>query len=172
MWYVLAGLGVVGVGAAFWLTSDQSRLPEVAQEVSNLKTLAHGLQHGYPERDYSLLTTHDAIGRELVPGPMFRGGGRTIRSAWGTSIDMAPHTVLKTADGFVVTYAGVPSLPCQQLGRALAGEVYELKVSGKTILAPDGFDPEKAEQHCTRTEGATMEFFFHPELVPQTGVLR
>ena len=171
-WAVLVGLGVLAVGAAFVLTSDRSQLPEVATEVSNIRQLSQGLQVGYPGKDYRELTVEGAIRKRLVPGPMFRGGGQSIRSAWGTPIQMAPHTVLRSADGFVITYQSVPAQACEQLSRALGGEVYELKVSGKTVLAPDGWDGSAAEQHCARSEGATMEFVYHPELIPQTGVLR
>jgi hypothetical protein len=172
VWKLLVGLGVGAVAAAFFLTSDHALSPEVRQESSNLVRLSEGLQQSYPGKDYAALTVADAVAKQAIPGTMFRGGQEPIRSAWGTAISFKPHTVLKPADGFVIVYQGVPAEACQQLARVLAERVYELKVSGKTVLAPDGFDPVAAGQHCERSEGATMEFFFHPELIPQTGVLR
>ncbi len=171
LWQVLVGLGAVIalLGLVFSLTSDRAQSEEVSAEVSNLNRLSASLLKGYPAENFASLSIPDAISKQLIPAQMFRGG-QSIRSAWGTPIELAPHTVLAPADGFVVTYRGVPAEACRQLGLAMAGHVYELKASGRTLLAPDGFSPAQAEQHCDRSEGATMEFFFHPQLIPQTGL--
>jgi len=132
--------------------------------------LSDGLIHGYPDEQFAGLSLPAAIERQLVTGPMFRGGGQSVRNAWGLPVVLTSHKVLKEDDGFVITYQGVPSLACEQLAQTMAPRVYDLTVRGKSVLEPDGTASPDTETRCGGDGGADMAFFLHPNLIPRTGM--
>lgn len=117
---------------------------------------------------YAGVTMNQVVADGLLPDAYTRGG--TVQSEWGTGLDVRAHSVLRPNDSFVVEYQQVPTDACTRLAGAAAGNVYDLRISGSTVLSSTGLDPAAVGSQCNRSGGARMEFVYFSGLSTGTAV--
>lgn len=170
---VAALAAVGGISAlAYALGSDEAMSRDVSRERGHLLALVASLERTYGERGYDGLSMERALADRAVPGPMLRSEGHPVRNAWGLPVTLAPHTVRSRADGFTVTYHGVPRRDCEGLAMSLSPEVHDLRINGRGVMGALGAERGLVEGRCASGQGVPMEFVFHRDLVPGTAVLR
>ena len=67
-----------------------------------------------------------------------------MRTAWGTSVTVAPHTVNAPGDGFVVVYPFAPADVCPRLAAAVSRDVYDIRVEGVSVYDGGQLNPSAA----------------------------
>ena len=161
---------VVGLLLQSWLNHEPGQ-QLVERETRGLRQLSQAVWNSTPDKDFTGLNTASAIQDRLVPVSMLRDSGHLVRNSWGGAVEIKPHGVRATADGFLVQYHSLPPLACTQLVRSTMSFTYDIRVNGHSVLASSGARPEELDRAC-RMGQSTVDFVFHPDLVPGTALPR
>ena len=167
----LAVVVVLAVTVFFW-SSDQPVSNSVATEKQNLQRLKVAAHGRWGSTDYLGLTTTSAIADRIVPSSMLQGRAGQIRSVWGTPVDLKPHRVAHEGDGFSVIYQGIPQRDCVDMARVMGPALYDLHISGRSVMGAEGPEMSEVQQRCNDQRGATVEFIFNDRFVPGTALPR
>lgn len=162
---VLLGIGAVSLMSvavySLFFASDVSADVKSAQE--NMGSLTTRLERSYGTTGgFAGLTLDRAIADGVLPTAYTRGG--RVGSEWGEGFDVRSHTVSRDNDSFVVQYSHVPTEACTRLASAMAPHVYDLRISGSTVVSSTGLDLSAVGSQCNRTGGAVMEFVYYSGL--------
>ena len=167
----LALVAFVAVGAFFW-SSDQTVSEAVTTERENLRRLKVAANGRWGGTGYAELTTASAIADRVVPSSMLQGRAGQIRSVWGTPVELKPHRVAHEGDGFSVVYRGIPQRDCVAMARVMGASLYDLHVSGQSVMGAAGPEMAEVQQRCNDQRGATVEFIFNDRFIPGTALPR
>lgn len=162
---------LVVVGLVHSMVNRQPGQDMVGQEVRQLRTLANTVWSSSPQGDFSDLTTARAIQEQLIPAPMLRTTGAPVRSAWGGPVELYPDGVRAPADGFKVRYLLLPPQACNQMIQSMESWTYDIRVNGQSVLPHTGADSTDRQRECGMGQ-ATVDFVFHPDLIPGTALAR
>ena len=113
----LGALSALSLGI-YMVLAPASANAKAKREQDNLRDLSTAV-----DRSFGLLGNFEAVSasRVLQDGlaPARMVDGSTLRTAWGTSVTVAPHTVNAPGDGFVVVYPLAPADVCARLASAV-----------------------------------------------------
>lgn len=140
-------------------------------EARNVTELASALWANVPGRDFSSLSTRQALEARLIPAPMLRHSGPPVRSAWGTEVEVLPYKVAQEGDALMVRYKDLPPSACNSLIVELAPSLYDIQVHRRSVMAGGravGSDVSSACQGAS----TTVDFIYQPEFIPGTAMAR
>ncbi|WP_202626451.1 type II secretion system protein [Stenotrophomonas acidaminiphila] len=164
----LGALSALSLGI-YLVLSPTSAAAKAKVEQDNLRDLSTAV-----DRSFGLLGSFQGVSasRVLEDGlaPTRMVDGSTLRTAWGTSVTVAPHTVNAPADGFVVVYPLAPADVCPRLAAAVARDVFDIRVEGVSVFDGGQLIPSATAAACGQADTATMEFIYHSGLVSGTAV--
>lgn len=162
----LGVLAVITTGA-FVVYGNTKVKAHVKREQDNLRHVASAI-----DRSYGLLGTfaHVSTMRLLDENqvPTRMRDGLTLRSAWGSSVAVFPHTVahgLGTNNAFLVNYPAAPAAVCVGLASAMAKDAYDIEVAGRSVYRNGRLEPAIVAEQCGSQKEADMDFIFHSGLV-------
>lgn len=170
----ILALGIISaLGVASYLAYNHvSVKAQVKRERDNLRHLASAVDrsHGLLGH-FSLVSTNRLLDENLVPTRM--RDGASLRTAWGSSATVYPHTVNAAAgthNAFLVSYPDAPAEVCAGLASAMGKDAYDIVVGGRTVYTDGKVDPARVGEQCGSFKEADMEFVFHSGLVSGTAV--
>lgn len=162
-------LGVIAVitTGAFVAYGNSKVKAQVKREQDNLRHMAAAI-----DRSYGLLgsfghvSTARLLNENLVPSRMREG--LSLRSDWGSSVAVFPHTVSTAAgthNAFLVNYPATPAAVCVGLAAAMAKDAHDIEVGGHSVYRNGRLEPGVVAEQCGSHETADMDFIFHSGLV-------
>lgn len=164
----LGALSALSLGI-YMVLSPASAAAQAKREQYNLRDLSTAV-----DRSFGLLGSFEGVSASrvledgLAPTRMVEGSA--LRTAWGTSVTIAPHAVKAAADGFVVVYPFAPADVCPRLAAAVARDAYDIRVEGVSVYDGGQLNPSATAAACGQHDTATMEFVYHSGLVAGTAV--
>lgn len=103
----LGALSALSLGI-YLVLAPASAAAQAKREQDNLRDLSTAV-----DRSFGLLGSFQGVSasRVLEDGlaPTRMVDGSTLRTAWGTSVDIVPHSLNGSGDGFTVVYPFVPA---------------------------------------------------------------
>lgn len=164
----LGALSALSLGI-YWVLSPASAAAQTKREQDNLRDLSTAV-----DRSFGLLGSFQGVSasRVLEDGlaPTRMVDGSNLRTAWGTSVTIAPHAVNAPGDGFVVVYPFAPADVCPRLASAVSPYVYDIRVEGVSMFDNGQLNVNATAAACGQHDTATMEFVYHSGLVAGTAV--
>lgn len=164
----LGALSALSLGI-YMVLSPTSANAKAKVEQDNLRDLSTAV-----DRSFGLLGNFHAVSasRLLEDGlaPTRMVDGTTLRTAWGTAVDIVPHAVNAPADGFLIVYPFAPSDVCPRLAAAVSRDVFDIRVEGVSVFDGGQLNPSAAAAACGQSDTATMEFIYHSGLVAGSAV--
>lgn len=164
----LGALSALSLGI-YWVLSPASAAAQTKREQDNLRDLSTAV-----DRSFGLLGSFQGVSasRVLEDGlaPTRMVDGSNLRTAWGTSVTVAPHAVNAPGDGFVVVYPFAPADVCPRLAAAVSPDVYDIRVEGVSMFDNGQLNVNATAAACGQHDTATMEFVYHSGLVAGTAV--
>ena len=164
----LGALSALSLGI-YLVLSPTSAAAKAKVEQDNLRDLSTAV-----DRSFGLLGSFQGVSalRVVEDGlaPTRMVDGSTLRTAWSTSVTVAPHTVNAPGDGFVVVYPFAPADVCPRLAAAVARDVFDIRVEGVSVFDAGQLNPSAAAAACGQADTATMEFVYHSGLVAGAAV--
>ncbi|HHC8922790.1 TPA: type 4 pilus major pilin [Stenotrophomonas maltophilia] len=164
----LGALSALSLGI-YLVLSPASAAAQAKREQDNLRDLSTAV-----DRSFGLLGSFQGVSAVRVVAdnlaPTRMVDGSTLRTAWGTSVTVAPHTVNAPGDGFVVVYPFAPADVCPRLAAAVARDVFDIRVEGVSVFDAGQLNPSAAAAACGQADTATMEFVYHSGLVAGAAV--
>lgn len=133
-------------------------------EQDNLRDLSAAVERSWGVLgSFQSVSTDRVVADVLMPSRMF--DGKTLRTGWGTSVSVLPHSLHAPADGFSVVYPLAPSAVCSRLGAATARNLHDLRIDGVSAFTGGLPDPGAIAGLCGQRDVVTMEFVYHSGLV-------
>ncbi len=164
----LGALSALSLGI-YMVLSPASAAAQAKREQDNLRDLSTAV-----DRSFGLLGSFEGVSASRVVqdglAPTRMVEGEALRTAWGTSVTVAPHTVNAPGDGFVVVYPFAPADVCPRLAAAVARDAYDIRVEGVSVYDGGQLNPSATAAACGQADTATMEFVYHSGLVAGTAV--
>ncbi len=164
----LGALSALSLGI-YLVLSPASAAAQAKREQDNLRDLSTAV-----DRSFGLLGSFQGVSalRVVEDGlaPTRMVDSSTLRTAWGTTVDIVPHSLNGVADGFVVVYPFTPAAVCPRLAAAVSRDVFDIRVEGVSVYDGGQLNPSAAAAACGHADTATMEFVYHSGLVAGTAV--
>lgn len=164
----LGALSALSLGI-YLVLSPASAAAKAKVEQDNLRNLSTAV-----DRSFGLLGNFQGVSASRVVedglAPTRMVDGSTLRTAWGTSVTIAPHAVNVPADGFAVVYPFAPADVCPRLAAAVARDAYDIRVEGVSVYDGGELNPSATAAACGQADTATMEFVYHSGLVAGSAV--
>lgn len=164
----LGALSALSLGI-YLVLSPTSAAAQAKREQDNLRDLSTAV-----DRSFGLLGSFQGVSAVRVVedglAPTRMLDGSNLRTAWGTSVTVAPHTVNAPGDGFVVVYPFAPADVCPRLASAVSPDVYDIRVEGVSMFDNGQLNVNATAAACGQHDTATMEFVYHSGLVAGTAV--
>lgn len=164
----LGALSALSLGI-YLVLSPTSAAAKAKVEQDNLRDLSTAV-----DRSFGLLGSFQGVSAVRVVedglAPTRMVDGSNLRTAWGTSVTVAPHTVNAPGDGFVVVYPFAPADVCPRLAAAVSRDAYDIRVEGVSMFDNGQLNVNATAAACGQHDTATMEFVYHSGLVAGTAV--
>lgn len=153
----------------YLVLSPSSASAKAKVEQDNLRALSTAV-----DRSFGLLGSFEGVSADRVVSdrlaPSRMVDGAALRTSWGTSVTIEPHSINSAGDGFVVVYPLAPADVCPRLAAAVSPDVFDLRVGGVSVFDGGQLNPSIAAAACSKADTATMEFVYHSGLVAGTAV--
>jgi len=144
---VLAGL--ILLAAAIVVYQKFQRDNELSDALSGLQLLVSGIEQEYQgQSSYTGLDSQLVIDAHLAPSSFV--SGTQLQNPWGGPGSV---TVGPAAQGYDITFSGVPQYGCEALGKQNIGNLLSVTINGTTLTPNTGTPPDPANVDGACTSG-------------------